>query len=102
VKTAKDMAAIVAENEIAAQGKDPSRLFVVLTVDTKALATLAKLGADDWGNEQLLIGKHAAYVWCADGILQSKLGVALLRDLGEVGTTRNWGTTLKLQAMLNP
>jgi uncharacterized protein (DUF1697 family) len=102
VKTAKDLHAIVAENEIAAEGKEPSKLFVVFTMDAKALASLVELGKRDWGREELVVGKHAAYVWCADGILQSKLGVALLRDLGDVGTTRNWGTTLKLDAMLTP
>jgi hypothetical protein len=41
----------------------------------------------------------AAYLWCAHGILESKAGVALLKKLGERGTTRNWATVEKLNAL---
>jgi uncharacterized protein (DUF1697 family) len=46
------------------------------------------------------MSKHAAYIWCANGILESKVAVALLKGLGESGTTRNWATMEKIHALL--
>lgn len=100
VKSARDMAQVVADNPLAGQPLDPSRLLVALTPDSDALATLAPLGHSDWGHEKLHIGQHAAYVWCADGILQSKAAVALMKGLADNGTTRNWATVEKIHAML--
>jgi hypothetical protein len=49
--------------------------------------------------EKFVIGKNAAYLYCAAGILESKAGEALLGRAGSVATTRNWATTLKLNAL---
>ncbi|MEX8500212.1 MAG: hypothetical protein AB3X40_07370, partial [Leptothrix ochracea] len=51
--------------------------------------------------EQFLIGKNAAYLHCATGILESKAGEALLGKAGKSVTTRNWATVLKLQALIS-
>jgi len=45
------------------------------------------------------LGSHAAYLYCAAGILQSEAGEALLGKAGRLATTRNWATVLKLQAL---
>ena len=45
------------------------------------------------------IGTETAYLFCAAGILQSKAGEALLGKAGQMATTRNWATVLKLQAL---
>ena len=50
--------------------------------------------------EQLHVGDHALYLWCANGILESKAGAALLGKVGRNATTRNWSTVLKLSALL--
>jgi uncharacterized protein (DUF1697 family) len=100
VKTAKELDAIVAGNALVASCSDPSRLLVAFVANARSLSALAGLANKNWGDEALHIGQHAAYLWCANGILESKAGVALLRDLEGAGTTRNWGTTLKLQALL--
>lgn len=68
--------------------------------DSAALATLAPVRALVRGDEAFAIGKHAAYFHCPAGILQSKAGEALLGRAGSAATTRNWATTLKLQALL--
>ena len=72
VKSAKDMAAIVAGNELQKVATDPSRLLVALTNDNKALKSVAALADVSWGDERIHVGKHAAYLWCANGILESK------------------------------
>jgi uncharacterized protein (DUF1697 family) len=100
VKSAKDVAAILAGNAIAKLSTDDSRLLVAVTNDARGLAKLKALARAEWGAEKLHVGKHAAYVWCADGILESKAAVALLKGLDETGTTRNWGTLNKIHALL--
>jgi uncharacterized protein (DUF1697 family) len=79
---------------------DPSRLLVALTLDTPSLSRLAPLAKAQWKGEVVQLGKHAAYAWCGNGILESKAGVALLKDLAETGTTRNWATLEKIHALL--
>jgi len=99
VKSAKDLSAIVAENPIADGATQPSRLLVVFTQGTQGLAALGAVSSLVVPPERFVLGKHAAYLWCAHGILESAAGAALLAKSGTGVTTRNWATTLKLQAM---
>jgi uncharacterized protein (DUF1697 family) len=96
VKSAKDIAAIVAGNALAGIAADPAKLLVAMTGDAKALAALAPLAGRPWGAERLHVGRHAAYLWCAHGILESKAAEALLGALAENATTRNWATLGKI------
>lgn len=100
VKSAKDIAAIVAGNPLAAIASDSSRLLVAVTDQAGTLAGLEPIAKTGWGADEVRVGKHAAYVWCPDGILTSKAGAALLKGLADKGTTRNWATIEKLHAML--
>ncbi|MCE9619170.1 MAG: DUF1697 domain-containing protein [Planctomycetes bacterium] len=100
VKTDKDVAAIVTGNKLGAIAKDPSRLLVAITNDDKVLASLKRFATTERGSDVVQVGKHAAYAWCANGLLESKVGVALLKDLSQTGTTRNWATVEKLHAMM--
>ena len=100
VKSARDMAAIVAGNELGKVATDPSRLLVALINENKALKSVEALAGAGWGNEKLHVGKHAAYLWCADGILESKAAEALLKGLKGLGTTRNWATLNKIHALM--
>jgi uncharacterized protein (DUF1697 family) len=100
VKSAKDIAAIIRGNAILAHATDDAKLLVAVTSDARALTKVKTLSRAQWGAEKVHVGKHAAYVWCANGILESKAAVALLRGLEEAGTTRNWGTLNKIHALL--
>jgi uncharacterized protein (DUF1697 family) len=100
VKSAKDVAAIVKGNALAVIATDASRLLVAITDDAKALAAVEAVGKLSWGRERIHVCKAAAYLWCANGILESKAAVALLGGLGEAGTTRNWATVQKIHALM--
>jgi len=100
VKSGKDIAGIVTGNALEKVATDPSRLLVAMCDDARALAALGPLASNDWGNEKLHLGKQAAYLWCAHGILESKVAERLLKDLKNTGTTRNWATLLKIHALL--
>lgn len=96
LKTATEWAAIAAEHGIDG-ADDHSRLLVAMTQDAAALQTVADIAGDS--GEQFVVTADAAYLWCGNGILESKAAVALLKKLGERGTTRNWATVQKLNAL---
>jgi uncharacterized protein (DUF1697 family) len=98
VLTAGDLAAVILANPLEAAATDPSRYLVAFVSSTTSLAKAKPLLAESWTPEALAIGKRAAYVWCADGIIQSRLLQAFGRATREAATTRNWATILKLQA----
>jgi len=100
VKSAKELAAIEAGNALASAATDPSRLLVAFTPDAQALASLAPITSLVRPPEKMHFGKHAAYLWCPNGILESKAGAALLGKQARAATTRNWATVLKIGALL--
>jgi uncharacterized protein (DUF1697 family) len=100
VKSASDVAAILADDKLGKGCPDHSRLLVAMTNDAKSLATLTTFMERKWGDEKVHIGKHAAYIWCANGILESPALEVLLNALAGVGTTRNWATMTRIQALL--
>ena len=100
IKSGKDVAGIMAGNAIEKLATDHSRLLVAMTNDAQALAALKSIAKMEWGAEKIHVGRHAAYVWCANGILESKAAVALLKKLGETSTTRNWATLAKIHALM--
>ena len=100
VKSAKDMAGVIAGNGLGPEAHDHSRLLVAVCNDAKGLSGVKKLASQQWGDEKLHVGKHAAYLWCANGILESKVAVALLKGLEGAGTTRNWATLNKIHALM--
>lgn len=100
VKSAADFEAIAGENKLAASAGDLSRLLVAFTASAAALEALAPLSSLSASPERFQLGKHAAYLWCPDGILESKAASALLGKAGRDATTRNWGTFSKLYALV--
>jgi uncharacterized protein (DUF1697 family) len=100
VKSAQDVAGIMTGNKLDALATEPARLLVAVTDDAAALATLKAVAAKPWGNEKVHVGKHAAYVWCADGILESAALTAVMKGLAGTGTTRNWATLGKIHELL--
>ena len=101
VKSAKELASIVAENVLAKKAADHSRLLVAFVQDPKVLPGLSAIEPLVIPPEQFFVGKGAAYLHCANGILESKAGEALLGKAGKASTTRNWATVLKLLALVS-
>jgi uncharacterized protein (DUF1697 family) len=97
--TAAELAGIVAENPMLAMANDSSRLLVAVLSDPTDRARLEPLLEQDWAPDALAIGRRVAYVWCAGGILESRLAQAVGRALGSAVTSRNWATILKLHAL---
>lgn len=100
VKSAADVAAIVHGSPITPPDDHHSRFLVAFAPDAETLAALEPLRPLARPPERLAITPQAAYLYCPDGILQSRVGEALLGKGGKGGTTRNWATVLKIQALL--
>ena len=96
----KQLAAAVHNNPLASVASNPSRLLIMVLMDSKAAARLKPLLKEPWKPEALSLGQRVAYLWCANGIADSKLWTAANRVLGDAGTARNLATMTKLLALV--
>jgi len=96
----KDVAAAVRDNPLASIADNPSRLLVMVPPDPKGLAQLKPLLKEHWTPEALALGPRVAYLWCAEGVVASRLWAAANRTLGDAGTARNLATMTKLLALI--
>jgi uncharacterized protein (DUF1697 family) len=99
VKTAADLAAAMAEHPLRRHATDDSRMLVLFVQDASTLAALKPLEAEDWAPDAFAAGTHAAWLWCATGIADSRLWKSVDKKLHAHGTARNWATIVKLDAM---
>jgi uncharacterized protein (DUF1697 family) len=98
VITAQELDRIVDENPLLHVVDDNARHLVAFVTHPKHLEILRPMLEEAWAPNALGITERAAYLWCATGILDSKLLQAFSRRAGATVTTRNWATVLKLQA----
>jgi uncharacterized protein (DUF1697 family) len=87
VVTERDLHAIVKANPLPQAEDDPSRFLVAFVKATGSLTLAKPLLAASWEPEAIALGCNAAYLWCANGIIESKLIPAFARATGEGGTT---------------
>lgn len=101
VKSSTELTSIVTGNPLAFSTADHSRLLVAFAQDATSLADLVAIRSLVAPPEQFAMGRHAAYLLCASGILGSRAGEALLGKAARMVTTRNWATVLRLQALVD-
>ena len=99
VFTAAEIATVVEENPLLDVADNPSRLLITFLRDAADRAKLAPLMKQKWDSDVIALGTRVVYVWCGNGILESRLTEALAKLLGDAGTARNWATVLKLHAL---
>jgi uncharacterized protein (DUF1697 family) len=98
VITAAQLQLIIDAHPLRETMTDPARLLVAFVTEHAELRNAESLVSEHWLPDQLVIGQHAAYLWCANGILVSKLASEFAKRMGDRVTSRNWSTVLKLQA----
>ena len=101
VLSAEVFSSVVGENELMDQAGDPARLLVAFCGDPARLRELAPLMERKWHPEALVVGRFAAYLWCAGGIVGSALAEAVGRVLADSTTARNWATVTRIQEALH-
>jgi uncharacterized protein (DUF1697 family) len=94
-----EVAEIIDDNPLLHVATDHARLFVFLLAGAPQGALAADLCAQDWAPESMALGRHAVYVWCPQGLLDSAAAAALGKRLGEGATSRNWNTMIKLHGL---
>ncbi len=100
VLTGKEVAEAVRKNPLNDVADNPSRLLIMALRDSKTGAKIKPLLKQSWAPEALEVGKRFAYLWCPNGILDSRLGPAVNRLAGNAGTSRNLKTMEKLLALV--
>lgn len=100
VKSASEFRAIVDGNPIVPPEAEHPRFLVAFSMDAGRLKELDALQSLLNPGECLVVTAHAAYLHCAGGLLESRVGGAMLGKAGKGITTRNWSTTLKLAALV--
>jgi uncharacterized protein (DUF1697 family) len=97
---AAGMAEVVAKNPLLRKVTDPTRHLVAFLAEDVDRDALEALGRADWSPGRFAAGRRAAYLWCPDGILASRLVVEVAKALRDGVTTRNWSTVLKVHARM--
>jgi len=99
VVTAAELAAVVKGDPFANVADNPSRYMVAFLAEPGDRKLLLPLTKQDWKPDALALGPRVAYIWCANGLLESRAGEAVGRALKDAVTVRNWATVTKLHAL---
>ena len=97
IRTAGDLAAIVAGNPLPEATAQGDRLFVLFLDRNADKERIDAIDPAAFAPDEFRLGDRVIYAWYKNGFLESKL-VAVLTDkrLGVGITTRNWNTVTKL------
>jgi uncharacterized protein (DUF1697 family) len=103
LRSAADIRAIVDGNPFEGVADDGSRYAVTFLAEPPPKALVDSMSPADVAPEQFRVIGRELYMWCPDGLRDTKLAKAFSdRKLGTLATTRNWNTVTKLLAMLEP
>ena len=100
VRTAQEMADVVAANPLADVATDGAKQHVIFLSAEPDAAALAAIG--DPAPEVFVVRGREIHVWCPDGTQRSALMKALGKPgiaPGAIATVRNWNTVTKLAAL---
>jgi uncharacterized protein (DUF1697 family) len=100
VLSGKEVAAVVRENPFSDVADHPSSLLVMVPRKPSDRGRLEPLLDGPWHPEALALGARVAYLWCANGVAESKLWPAVDRALERTGTARNMATMTKILALV--
>ena len=96
LRSAPELAATVQANSLVKQATDHTRLFALFLADSSGAEKAKTLLKQAWKPEAVASGPDAIYIWCPNGLLESKAMEAFGKALGDAVTVRNWATVTKL------
>jgi uncharacterized protein (DUF1697 family) len=100
LRSSDEFREVVESNPLLGIAKDHTRLFTVFVTDPSDLGKVKPLLEHQWKPEVIATGPGVVYIWCPNGLLESKASVAVGKALGDGHTVRNWATVMKLAAMI--
>lgn len=98
VITAAELDVIIQANPFPRAAEEPAKYLVAVSPSEAVLGKAKTLVGQRWAPESFAVDKRAAYLWCVNGIIESKVLKAFERVTDGAATTRNWATILKLHA----
>jgi uncharacterized protein (DUF1697 family) len=101
LRSAAELGAVIEANPLLDVATDHTRLFAVFVTDPADLAKVKPLLKQAWKPEQVVLGPGVVYIWCPNGLLESKATAAVGKALGEGHTIRNWATVLKISEIVS-
>jgi len=96
LRSAAELDAVVQKNPLLEVATDHTRLFAAFVIDPDDMARVQPLAKQQWKPEALAVGPGVVYIWCPNGLLESKAQEAVGKLLGDGVTVRNWATVMKL------
>lgn len=96
VRTAEELAAVVAADPLHGIATDPARYLVVFLPSEPEPGALADLDPGGFAPEAFRLAGREVYLWCPNGVHRAALPPALAAR-GLVGTARNWNTVTRLR-----
>ena len=96
VKSAAELAEIINACPNTPPEADHSKFLVAFAAEASELYALKPLQDHAQAPERFVVTEVAAFLHCPAGVLQSRVGKALLGNAGKRVTVRNWATVMKL------
>ncbi len=100
LRSAEELRATMEANPLVKVATDHTRLFAAFVTVANDMKLVKPLAAQQWKPEAIALGPAVVYVWCPNGLLESRASVAVGKALGDGVTVRNWATVLKIQALV--
>lgn len=100
LRSATEWNEAVRENPLVDVASDHTRLFSAFVTNPGDLSRLQPLLKLPWKPEVLALGPGVAYIWCPNGLVESRASAAVGKALGDGVTVRNWATVMKLTALV--
>ncbi len=99
VRTGAQLAEVIAANEMPTT--DAKKLHVAFLDEAPTVASLRDVDPEAYLPERFQVGTKEIYLWCANGVIESKIMKVLTeKRLQRVMTARNWNTVTKLHELL--
>jgi len=96
----KELAAGLEANPLRSIAKDPARMLLMVLDDAKTSVRLQPLVKERWAPEGMAVKGRFVYLWCANGIIESRVWASAGKVLKDSGTARNLSTMSKLLALV--
>jgi uncharacterized protein (DUF1697 family) len=97
IRTAGELADVVARNPMPGEPENPSRFFVAFLSAAPEPDRVAEIEAESFGADKIWVSGSEAFLWCPAGAADTKLTNAVIeKRLRVAATSRNWNTVHKL------
>lgn len=101
VRTTSELKAVLARDPYEGRANDPAKYVVAFMDQAPTEANIASIDPADFTPDEFRIIDREAYIWCPNGLRDTKLTASNLeKKLGVVATVRNWNTCQKVLALM--